>query len=115
MTPLDIALHDEAKRLVAREEIGRRDPPVCTLDRCRCPTCGVTELVLRSALRSRRVPQGDLPRVTVRANDFAGGAYPYVASVRVDDKEVFRIHARPDEALEPDVVRDVIRALRRTK
>lgn len=106
MTPFDMgAMHDRHREAAHMKH--------CTLDRCRCQTCGVTEAILRSALRSRKVPQEDLVRVTVRANDFAGGAHPYVASVRVDDREVYRIHARPDEALTPEVVADVIRALRR--
>lgn len=85
----------------------------CTLDRCVCPTCGVTEVLLRAALSRRKVRNFDLKRVTLRANDFAGGAHPHVASVRVDGVEVYRIHARPDEVFAADVMQDIENALRR--
>lgn len=83
----------------------------CALERCICPTCGVTTLLLRTALIRRGVSQADSKRVAVRANDFRGAAHPYLASVRVDGMEVARIQHRPDEALAEDVLHDIERRL----
>lgn len=101
MTPLDVELHDR--------HVAAAHAKHCTLDRCRCPACGAAELILRTYIPTAE----DRARVTVRATDFAGSAYPYVASVRVDGREVYRIHDRPDECLAPDVIQDVLKALRR--
>jgi hypothetical protein len=102
MTPLDGAAHDVAAA------------GACTLDLCRCPTCGVVEALLRAELaENHKVRDFDVKRVHVRANDFAGGAHPYLASVRVDGREVYRIHARPDEVFAHDVLEDIVKALRR--
>lgn len=97
------------------EEERRADVPggTCTVDRCVCPTCGVTQALLRAKLLARGVSKLDTPRLTVTACDFHGGAYPYIASVRVDGREVYRIHARPDEVFAEDVMADIISALRR--
>lgn len=105
MTPLDVELHDR--------HVAAAHAKHCTLDRCRCPTCEAAEMILRASLIAHYVPKEDRERVTVRANDFAGAAYPYLASVRVDGREVYRINARPDECLDPEVIEDVIRALGR--
>jgi hypothetical protein len=95
------------------ESMRRADVPGCPLDApCRCPTCGVTTLLLRSKLRLRGLEEPDVKRVTVEGADFRGGAYPYIASVRVDGQEVFRIYRRPDEALEEDAIRDIERRLK---
>lgn len=88
------------------------DGATCTLERCVCPTCGVTELLLRSAL-AQVVPDFNPSRVTIWTNDFRGGAYPYIATVRVDDVEVYRIHQQPDEVFGREVMADLRTALRR--
>jgi hypothetical protein len=80
---------------------------VCTLDRCRCPACGVTELLLRA-----KFPAADRERITVTASDLGSCSYPYLATVRVDGTEVYRIHARPDEVFAADVLADIERRLR---
>jgi hypothetical protein len=119
MTPLDVALHDEAARIVARDELEARHREAahmkhCTMGRCRCRTCAVTEALLRSELMVKHKARDfDARRVTVRANDFAGGAHPYIATVRIDGREVYRIHDRPDEVFAPDVLDDIIKGLRR--
>ena len=97
MTTLDLKERIEAER--------RADVPggVCTLDRCVCPTCKTTEVLLRAKLGT--------DRVTIITNDFRGAAHPYIASVRVDGKEVYRIQRRPDEIFTPDVLRDIVQAL----
>ena len=105
MTPLDIDLHDRHATAAHEKH--------CTLKRCRCSTCGATEVLLRAMLARRGVRDFDAKRVFVRANDFAGGAHPYLASVRVDGREVYRIHERPDEVFAEDVMEDIIKALRR--
>lgn len=108
MTELDLKSRIEADR--------KADVPgaTCAIDgACSCPTCGVTAILLRAALFRRGVLLDDTKRITVRANDFRGGAHPYVASVRVDGAEVYRIHRNPDEVFEADVLDDIERALRR--
>ena len=93
-----------------------QDEGVCPIDRpCSCPTGGVTTLLVRGRLRSRGFSEKDAKRVTVRGNDFRGGAHPYLASVRVDGVEVYRIDERPDEALSDEVVSDIISALERNQ
>lgn len=100
MTPLDVALHDAAKA---------RDGPTCS-----CPTCGVTLPLLRIALKLRGFASDELRRrVTLHPFDCGSAAYPYVASVRVDGREVYRIHHRPDEVFASDVLNDLEAALRR--
>lgn len=127
MTPLDIALHDEAARFAAREELGRREEESLherhtaaarekhrTLEeRCGCPTCGVVQVVLRSALASRGVSAADTRRVEVRGFDFGCAAYPYIATVEVDGRQVYRIHAMLNEVLAEDVLHDIEQALGR--
>jgi hypothetical protein len=76
---------------------------------CRCPTCGMAELVLRSVLRL----QGDVQRITIRASACGDGSYPFLASVRVDGREVYRIMNSPDEVFQTDVLEDITAALRR--
>jgi hypothetical protein len=84
---------------------------VCPVGGCRCPTCRMTELVLRSVLKSDGFTDTD--RVTIRATTCGDGSYPYLASVRVDGNEVYRIHDRPDEVFADDVLEDITKALRR--
>lgn len=111
MTPLDIAIHDEAKRLAAYDDLDHG--AYCTTGGCVCPTCEAAGLVLRAKLLARGVRSEDAKRVQLRANDFRGGAHPYLASVRVDGREIYRIMQRPDEALADEVLEDIQRALRR--
>lgn len=100
MTPLDVALHDAAEA---------RDGPTCW-----CPTCGATFILLLAVLKRRGFSSDELRRrVVVRPFDCGSAAYPYVASVRVDGREVYRIHNRPDEVFEMDVLNDLETALRR--
>lgn len=79
---------------------------------CKCPTCGVTSKLLDSALRQRGVSTEDRRRVTIQDGPL-DGSFPAIATVRVDDCEVFRIYNRPDECLAPDVIDDVNAALER--
>src|SRR5690349_25000587 len=79
---------------------------------CTCPTCGVTFKLLEAALRKRGVSPEDTKRVSINPTGFGGASHPYLASVRVDGQEVYRIMDRPDEALAADVLRDVELALK---
>jgi hypothetical protein len=109
MTTLD---HMERVRKMAAAAAGPAAPH-CSLDRCRCPTCATTELLLRTALIRRGVRQEDTKRVALRAFDCGSAAYPYLASVRVDGREVYRVEQRPDEVFAPEVLDDITKALRR--
>lgn len=102
------------RKLAAQAEAWEaQDTEVCPIDRpCSCPTCGITTMLIRSKLRKDGFSEDDARRVTVRGNDFRGAAHPYIASVRVDDREVYRIHERPDEALDAEVLADLERRLR---
>lgn len=86
---------------------------VCATGVCVCPTCGVAEVLLHSSLRYQGATPDELTRVRVVGYDFAGASHPYLASVKVDGREVYRIMSRVQEVLEPDVQDDVIAALRR--
>ena len=97
MTTLDLKERIEAERAC--------DVPggFCTLD--------VTTALLRAKLRSRGAE--DTARVSIQHNDFRGASHPYLASVRVADREVFRIMRRPDEVFAEDVLDDIVAATRR--
>ena len=91
------------------QEFGREE--VCKIDgRCRCPTCGVVEAVLHGTLVARGFSRVEAERVTVGPGGLGGGN-DYLASVRVDGREVYRIERNPDEALDPAVIDDIERAL----
>jgi len=85
--------------------------PVCPDGRCACPTCGVVRELLRGNLVSRGATRLDAQRVTVEASNLGSCSHPYLASVRVDGREVYRIETDPDEALDPSVMDDIERAL----
>ena len=68
--------------------------------------------MLRGALVSRGWSREDAARVlTMPPNEAA--SYPYLASVRVDGREVYRVHADLGEVLDIEIVEDVEQALRR--
>jgi hypothetical protein len=56
----------------------------------------------------------DVQRITTTA-PLAPAAYPYVASVRVDKREVYRVHADLAEVLDGEVLDDVDAALSRRR
>jgi hypothetical protein len=86
---------------------------VCEPFRCRCPTCGTAELLLRTKLLARGYPKEDRARVSIQATACGDGSYPFIASVRVDGREVYRIMNAPDEVFAEDVLEDITKALRR--
>jgi len=78
---------------------------------CYCPTCGVAQALLRSALLKLGLTPDAVADVMITpAADT--GSYPALASVRVRDREVYRIESRPDEVLANSVVEDVAKACR---
>ena len=90
-----------------------KTPTSCPLDGpCGCPTCGVTALLLQGRLRQHGWSLTDIKRVHLQGSPLAGGT-PYIASVRVDGREVYRIERRPDEVFQPAVFDDIQRSLRR--
>jgi hypothetical protein len=79
---------------------------------CLCPTCGLTSKLLHAALRKRGTPREDLGRVTLAPWMMGSAAYPYLVSVRVDGREIYRVEQHLDEALADDVLADIQTALR---
>lgn len=102
------ALHYPKARIEAERA---SDVPGGPDERCSFPTCGIAEQLLRVALRRAGATE-DLSRVRVAAACDAG-SYPAVGSVRVDGQEIYRVHRDPDEVFDPEVVGDVLKALRR--
>jgi hypothetical protein len=104
------ALHYPKARIEAERAI---DVPGGAGDaQCSFPTCGITDKLLRVALRRAGVEGEDLDRVSVTsAVDTC--SYPAIGSVRVDDREVYRVFRDPAEVFDPEVVGDVLKALRR--
>lgn len=83
---------------------------VCAIDGpCRCPTCGIVEVLLHGKLVALGFTRNEAERVSVSAST---GIHPALASVRVDGAEVYRIEREPDEALHPDVLSDIINRLK---
>ncbi len=80
------------------------------MDRCTCPTCCVVKALLQGAMVSRGLERAVANRVTVTAG--TDGPHCALARVMVGNKEVYRIHERPDEALDPAVLDDIEAALR---
>ncbi len=80
------------------------------MDRCTCPTCCVVKALLQGALVARGWERTDADRVTIHAG--VDGPHCALAHVMVGNKEVYRIHERPDEALAPHVLDDIEAALR---
>lgn len=79
---------------------------------CHCRTCGLTTQLVRGKLVSKGWSREDAARViTVPPREDC--SYPYLASLRVDGQEVYRVHADLAEATDPDVIRDVEAALNR--
>lgn len=75
---------------------------------CSFPTRGVVETLLRAEF-----PPDDSGRITVETTACGDGSYPFLASVRVDGREVYRILSEPDEVFAADVLADLAAALRR--
>jgi hypothetical protein len=88
-------------------------PEVCRIDgACRCPTCGLVTEVVRGNMVARGWSREAVQRrITVRAPDEA--SYPYVASVRVDEREVYRVMDDLAEVFKGDVLDDIEAALER--
>ena len=78
---------------------------------CECRTCGAVTQMVRGKLVSRGWDREDAKRVTTGPPSEA--SYPYLASVRVDGAEVYRVHKDLAEATDPDVIDDIEAALRR--
>jgi hypothetical protein len=70
-------------------------------------------LLLRTKLLARGFDREDRARVTIQASTCGDGSYPYLGSVRVDGREVYRIMRRPDEVFAEDVFNDIVAALER--
>jgi hypothetical protein len=108
VTPLD---NDRLRKLALAEAdkaAGR-----CPTGGCSCPSCGATTLLLRGALIRRGVNHAETKRVVIEPSMCGDGSYPFLASVRVDGREVYRIERRPDEVFAPDVLDDIVRAIGR--
>ena len=80
------------------------------MDRCTCPTCCVVKAWLQGALVARGWPREAADTLTINAG--TDGPHAALAHVMVGNREVYRIHERPDEALDPDVLDDIEAALR---
>lgn len=90
------------------------DPVVCPIDRpCPCPTCGLVTQMVRGKLVSRGWSREDAARVFTTAP--LDTSYPYIGSVRVDKREVYRVHADLAEAMDLEVIADIEAALGRHK
>jgi hypothetical protein len=101
-----------ANRLRAAARDAQAQPEICAIDGpCRCPTCSIVEMLVHSELTGAGYSRNQAERVTVGAANFDGASYPYLASVRVDGREVYRIMRTPDEALAADVMDDIKTAL----
>lgn len=87
----------------------------CPIDAevCCCPTCGLTTQLVRGKLVSRGWSREDAARVTT-APPTEAASYPYIASVRVDGREVYRVHSDLAEAADADVMGDIEAALKRS-
>lgn len=110
MTPLD---HIERVRKLAASAAawqGQDDRPPGV---CNCPTCGVVNARIRAELMRRGWDKPSVHHVHVEGYDFRGAAHPYLASVRVDGAEVYRVHSDLAEVLADDVMDDIENALRR--
>lgn len=83
------------------------------MDRCTCPTCCIVKAMLQGSLVSRGWSREDANRITINAGQ--DGPHAALAHVMVNNREVYRIHERPDEALDPAVLNDIERELRRAK
>lgn len=77
---------------------------------CACPTCGVATQMLRGEMVSRGWDRAEAARIVTFPP--VSDAHPHLASVRVDGREVYRVHADLAEVMEPDVLDDVEAALR---
>lgn len=77
---------------------------------CECRTCGLTTQLVRGKLVAKGWSREDAKRVTTRPPTEAS-SYPYLASVRVDGREVYRVHADLAEAADPEVIADIEAAL----
>lgn len=80
---------------------------------CECRTCGAVTQLVRGKLVSRGWSREDAARVATAPP--LAASYPYLASVRVDGAEVYRVHSDLAEATDPEVIADVEAALRRRK
>lgn len=116
MTPLDHLervrkLAEQARQWEAQEDPyakGQAEPLVC-----HCQTCGVANARIRAALTSRGWSRSAAHHVSVVGNDFRGAAHPYIASVKVAGREIYRIHNDLAEVVEPEVIADIEAALKR--
>ena len=79
---------------------------------CVCRTCGTVTAIIRGKLASRGWHGADLKRVVTRPPTEAA-SYPYLAAVRVDGAEVYRVVRDLAEATDPDVIADIEAALLR--
>jgi hypothetical protein len=79
---------------------------------CTCPTCGVVNARLRAELMRRGWSKAAVHHVHIEGYDCRGAAHPYLASVRVDGVEVYRVERDLAEAIDPDVLDDIERRLR---
>lgn len=76
---------------------------------CRCPTCGVATQLIRGRLVARGWSQEDAKRVVTTPPSDA--SYPYLASVRVDGRETYRVLKDLAEVLDGDILDDIETAL----
>jgi hypothetical protein len=78
--------------------------------RCACPSCGVVQALVRGAAVAQGFSRALSTLITIKPGCDAG-SYPFLASVRVADREVYRVEDNLHEALHPDAMREVTRAL----
>ena len=78
---------------------------------CECRTCGAVTQIVRGKLVSKGWSRDDTKRVVTGPP--LDASYPYLASVRVDGAEVYRVHADLAEATNPEVIADIEAALER--
>lgn len=85
----------------------------CSVSGSGCNLCGFIASLLNDRLRDLGVLSKDRFRVSVEATDLGSASYPYLASIRVDGREVYRVESSPSEAAHEDVLKDVKTALSR--
>lgn len=81
------------------------------MTKCSCPTCCIVAAMIQGELVKRGWSREVADSVTVTGG--LDGPHPALAHVMVGNREVYRIHRTPDEALDPDVLADIERALPR--
>lgn len=114
MSALDHMKRVRKLALQAMDWEAQDDGPVCHDFECRCPTCGMVNEVIRGNMVARGWSREDTKRITT-APAAEGASYPYIASVRVDGQEVYRVLKDLAEVLDGDVLDDINAAMERNE